>query len=420
MAAAVDVSSSALDGVVVQVVQDDLAAFVQEVESEPEGHKEAMAGERVRTRSQLTSSGSAGERPPSHRQKGLDGELVREEGATVPGRVYAPLKKQKKRGKGRVFEHKPIRLMRGRPTYDFVDAFRKAPVTDLTWGSLMDIAPVIRRDVAHQLVQERMKRLVPKDKGKQVEAALVAEEPQNEGNDSEVLNFYTTARATVGAKVFNLNHVLVDAGSVINLAPITVLKRIGAHLQQTKDLIIRTATSTLVTIDWFADLTAEVASVSTPIRVYAIPGDCRPTFAMLLSRRWLRACEAIGDYLAGTYVIKDSLGCRHMVPREDRGNRNLPPKVHLNPSNANVDLEDEVIAELELDTFNATSVRRLASRIAREVDSELNTYEQYFGDYDRTNSMPDGTSSEAASSATDSYYDEDGGSDNDSENWSSW
>lgn len=422
MAAAVDVASSALDGVVVHVADDNIEGFVQELENEPEGQQEAMAGERVRTRSQLTSSGSAGEGPSRHRQKGLDGEPVRDTAEpAVPGRVYAPMKKQRKKGRVRVYEHKPIRLMRGRPAYDFIDAFRGAPVTDLTWGSLMDIAPVIRRDIAHQLVQERVRRLAPREKGKQAEAAMVAEEPPNQVPE-EVVNFYTSAKANVGARTFNLNHVLVDAGSVINLAPISVLEKIGVRLQPTRDLVIRTATSSLVSIDWFADLTIEVAGVPTPIRVYAIPGNCKPTFAMLLSGRWLRACEAIGDYTAETYVIRDKSGRRHQVPRESLTSRQQPHRVHLNPSTANVDLEEEVIAELELDTFNTASVRKLALQIAREVDSELTSYEKHFGDHDSAYLLTDDetTSGPASSSTSDSYGGASDGSDLKSENWSSW
>jgi hypothetical protein len=142
-------------------------------------------------------------------------------------------------------------------------------MTGLTWGSLMDRAPVVRRDVAHQLVQERTKRLTAIDKGKQVESALISKEPVSAGTPDEepIVSFYTTAKVIVGIREFKLNHVLVHAGSVINLPPMAVLKVIGAVLERTKDLVVGTATSNLVTIDWHTDLDVQVAGVSTNLRV---------------------------------------------------------------------------------------------------------------------------------------------------------
>jgi lipoprotein signal peptidase len=83
-----------------------------------------------------------------------------------------------------------------------------------------------------------------------VEAALVSEELLDRGNEEMVVNFYTTAQVNIGSKTFNLNHVRIDVGSVINLAPMSVPERIRATLEQTKDLVIMTATSNLVTINW--------------------------------------------------------------------------------------------------------------------------------------------------------------------------
>ena len=138
MGAALDLALSAHSRVFIQV-RDDITALVEEVNRSYE-EQEAMAGECVRIHSQLTSSGSAGESLSCCGQKGADGEQVRTR-ESIPERMYAPLKKQKWKVRACIFEQRPILLMRGCPVYDFVDTFCWAPVTDLTWGSLMDIAP---------------------------------------------------------------------------------------------------------------------------------------------------------------------------------------------------------------------------------------------------------------------------------------
>ena len=85
-----------------------------------------------------------------------------------------------------------------------------------------------------------------------------------------------------------------------------------------------------------------------------------------------------------------------------------------------MDLEDEVIAELELDTYNTSSVRKLALQIAWEVDRELHAFERDFGD-DRPDHFSDNDStSGATSSGSDDSYDGDSGSNSSSENGSSW
>ncbi|RPA99421.1 hypothetical protein L873DRAFT_902428 [Choiromyces venosus 120613-1] len=172
------------------------------------------------------------------------------------------------------------------------------------------------------MVQERPRNgNIPQSKGKKKATARVVESALSEaalaGKDrrmDEVANFYTEARVWRNGKARQINHVLIDAGSVVNLAPISVLQALGAPLSPTKDLVIRTAASNLVPLEYYTDLEIEVASVKTVIRVYAMPASCELTYGLLLSHRWLRRCQAIGDYARETYVIKDDDGGNHFVP----------------------------------------------------------------------------------------------------------
>jgi hypothetical protein len=252
-------------------------------------------------------------------------------------------------------------------------------------------------------VQERKKKLSAKARGKQVESALITEGilSANSRNEESIVNFYTSARAIVHPKIYNLNHVLVDAGSVVNLAPMSVLEAIRAPLQKSNDLVIRTATSNLVPIDWFTELDIEVGGVTVPLRIYAIPPHCEPTYALLLSRRWLRACSAIGDYASGTYVIKDKLGRTYQVPPEYSGKPHTSmsrpsdlSKVQLNPDTANVSLDDETVAEFELDSYDSISISALACRIAEEVNEELLSYNDHEGDFTSTSIISSKASSD--------------------------
>lgn len=341
---------------------------------------EVMAGERARLRSELTeSSESQKEQPPTRRLR----SQVEQENTNQH--------REQKRLPARRSGHQPIRLMAGRPGFDFVSGFRDTEVTGLTWGQFFDLSPEGKRQFVKLMVQERPKRKGLASKGKSKvearvvesilsEAALVGKRDPN----FEVTNFYTTAQICIGDRAFVIDHVLIDAGSVVNLAPISILRGMGASLQPTKDLVIRTAASNLVPLDFYADLKVEVASVITSIRVFAMPETCEPTYGLLLSRRWLRVCQAVGDYAEDAYVIKDSLGRDHKVPREERRARNGERlKVCLRPGGTGGRLEADLIAELELDEHK--SFTELVHQIVTEAKHELAVFkalEDYSKSYD--------------------------------------
>ena len=76
----------------------------------------------------------------------------------------APGKRKVKTPVSRVLR-KPIRMMAGREKFDFVGAFCDALVTGLKWESFFDLAPSVKRDICHLLVQELAKGL-ERGKGK--------------------------------------------------------------------------------------------------------------------------------------------------------------------------------------------------------------------------------------------------------------
>ena len=195
--------------------------------------------------------------------------------------------------------------MAGRPRFDILPGLRDTQVTGLTWGQFFDLSPECKRQFVKLMVQERPRRKVAASKGKATAQAKVVESILSEAAlvgrmepNFEVTNFYTTAKICINDRMFEIDHVLSDAGSVVNLAPISVPRAIGTLLMPTKDLVIRFAASKLVPWDFYTDLKVDVASVVTTLRVFAMPESCEPIYGLLLSRRWLRVCQALGDYTA--------------------------------------------------------------------------------------------------------------------------
>ena len=74
--------------------------------------------------------------------------------------------------------------MAGREKFDFVGTFQDAPVVGLNWGFFFDLAPSVKKDICHLLVQECAKgleRAKAKEKGKKaVGNVAMAEQPGEE------------------------------------------------------------------------------------------------------------------------------------------------------------------------------------------------------------------------------------------------
>jgi hypothetical protein len=132
----------------------------------------------------------------------------------------------------------------------------------------------------------------------------------------DIANFYTKGTLETPAGEFRISRILVDAGSVVNLMPIHLLRYIGAKLQKSGGMVIRTATNALAKITYCADVRIIIADVACDLRIYALPEEYKPTYPLLLSRRWLRAVKAKGDYSTGQYYIMHTNGTRVQIPRD--------------------------------------------------------------------------------------------------------
>ncbi|RPA89718.1 hypothetical protein L873DRAFT_593512 [Choiromyces venosus 120613-1] len=323
-------TSSAFDGVKVRevsVAEVDEKVLMRFIEKVPDGKDDeddsdlsevevpVMAGERAPHFSELPPEfdGEAG--PASERQRTDDVEEVISEARAVG----QPVSRAKR---------KPIRMMAGREKFHFVGAFRDAPVLSLNWGSFFDLAPTVKEDICHLLVQERAKGLErgkAKRHGKKVSVDAGTQETPGEEVQSvvtdwdlgDVTNFYTRGVTKTKTGRYRIARILVDAGSVLNLMPIKVLRAIGAKMMRTNGMVIRTATNALARIAHCADLRITVAGVPCDLRVYTLPAEYSPTYPMLLSRRWLQAVKAKGDYADGRYYIMSGHGTRVQIPSDE-------------------------------------------------------------------------------------------------------
>jgi len=285
--------------------------------------------------------------------------------------------------------------MAGRERFDFVGAFRDAPVVGLNWGSFFDLAPAVKKDICHLLVQERAKgleRAKGKNKGKKVAGNVgIVETPGEEEVASiatdrglgNVTNFYTKGIIRTKGGTYRISRILVDAGSVVNLMPIHLLRLIGAKRQKAGGMVIRTATNALAKVAFCADIRIAIAEVACDLRVYALPEEYKPTYPLLLSRRWLQAVKAKGDYASGQYYIMNQHGTRIRIPsdqsyqRRDRKGK-LPaqqprvPIVLRDKDAADSKLSAEVEEELEWQRCSGRHFfEELVELIKRQADEQI-------------------------------------------------
>ena len=266
--------------------------------------------------------------------------------APVPKR---PAQRKAKRGAPK--PPRPIRMMIGRPGFDIVAEFRDLRVTNMKWGTLMDMAPALRRQIGAGLLLERRER---KAKGKapaQADAMDVNAMSTTPDWKVPCVNFFTSATLQVNGKRFEIGKVMIDPGSVVNLASIEVLEKIGTPLFPVEDLTIRTATSALTKIRYYSDVDTIVAGVKTKIRIYAMPREFVLSYGLLLSRRWLCKVRARGNYERDTYIISDEAGEFKPVPRyhEQLSNTVDIPRIGYNTGNSNsTGIDRETREDLDL------------------------------------------------------------------------
>jgi len=389
-------TSSAFDGVRVREVSaaevdEQLMKFVTKVADEDEDDEsdgdfsdteaQVMAGERARRFSDLPPEFDGKEGPASQRQRTGNGGEVNPEIRPIK----QPVSKTKR---------KPIRMMAGRQRFDFVGAFRDAPVLGLNWGSFFDLAPTVKKDICRLLVQERAKgteRGKGPRRGKRVSVDAATQDNLEDGEVhaiatdrdlGNVTNFYTHGTIKTQQGRYSITHILVDAGSVVNLMPIKLLRAIGANLRKANGMVIRTATNALARIAYCADLRITVAGVPCDLRVYALPDEYSPTYPMLLSRRWLQAVKAKGDYSTGRYYITSGRGTKVKIPSDEkykrmvreteRGHRPRVPIILRDREAGRHQLSVEVEEELELqETQGNRFFERLIQLINEEADEQM-------------------------------------------------
>lgn len=145
-----------------------------------------------------------------------------------------------------------IRMKIERPGFDVIAEFRDLPVANMKWRMLMDIAPALCRQVGKGLLLERQAKGA-KGKGvaqaEPIEIAGVNKATWDKGKEP-CTNFYTTATLTVNRKRFKIEKVMIDAGSVVNLASIGVLETLGVGFFPVHNLTIRTAMLALTEIQY--------------------------------------------------------------------------------------------------------------------------------------------------------------------------
>jgi len=157
-------------------------------------------------------------------------------------------------------------------------------VTGLNWGSFFDLTPSVKRDICRHLVQERTSRKRKgKGKGKKVTIEEVQDEQEVSAVDTDpdlgdVANFFTKGVVRTEQGKYRISRILVDAGSVVNLMPIHLLRFIGAKVWKAGGMVIRTATHALAKISYCVDVRITIAGVSCDLRVYALPEEYKPTY----------------------------------------------------------------------------------------------------------------------------------------------
>jgi hypothetical protein len=189
-------------------------------------------------------------------------------------------------------------MIAGESYYDAVAEFMKVPVVGLNWALLMDIASGVRNAVGTALLLEPLERKKKPKKPKTMESVLdiTIVVQLNKTTDTACRNFFSTAIIDIGGVNFKIEKTMIDASSVFNLASLSVLEKIGATLHPIRNLSIQTATSALMEIKYYADITVIVGGVLAQIVVHAIPRESNLSYGLLLSRGWLKSVRARGNY----------------------------------------------------------------------------------------------------------------------------
>jgi len=293
--------------------------------------------------------------------------------------------KRQRRPRGEV---NPIRMMRGMAKFNTTASFRDTEVRGLTWGQYLEDCPTARSELARGMVRERLRPSGPKTKkrkGKDV--AAIAEVPVSSlgrgkaapETPTKITNFYTVAKVNqhgpeTNPKIFQVSKVLIDGGSVLNMIPLHLARQMGLKLIDQNEVLMRTAASTYHSINHYVMMDISIAGVSATIRCYCLPS--RPSYSILLGRRWMKQVRAIGDYADDSYCIYDLAGLRYIVPSNPTPTniRDEIPVLCINTCSEPKVLDEETCQDLEVPEEEVC--RRLYRTIRYQAESDADVEEE--------------------------------------------
>jgi hypothetical protein len=217
-------------------------------------------------------------------------------------------------------------MIQGMARFGAAASFQDTEVRGLTWCQYLVDCPTAQSDLARGIVRERLRPSEMKKARKGTEIAAVADVPLHTTSHGEaaaetlskITNFYTVTKVSQHAsrscpKRFQVSKVLINGGSVLNIIPLHLVQQMGLKLMDQNEVVMRTAVSTYHSINHYVMMDISVAGVSAIIQCYCLPS--RPSYSILLGRRWMKQVWAIGDYYADdSYCIDDLAGLKYIVP----------------------------------------------------------------------------------------------------------
>lgn len=84
---------------------------------------------------------------------------------------------------------------------------------------------------------------------------------------------------------YRIGKILIDGGAVVNLMPERTARYLGLHMVENDDILIRTATNEVRSVQYCTWFDVEIAGVITNVRAYVM--DIPQSYTLLLGRRWL-------------------------------------------------------------------------------------------------------------------------------------
>jgi len=294
--------------------------------------------------------------------------------------------KRQRRAQGEV---NPIRMMRGMAKFNTTASFRDTEVRGLTWEQYLEDCPTAQSELAREMVRERLRQTGPKSrKQKGNDVAGIAEVPIWSGigrrkaapeTPTKITNFYTVAKVNQhgpesNPKVFQVSKVLINRGSVLNMIPLHLARQMGLKLIDQNEVLMRTAASTYHAINHYVMMDISIAGVSATIRCYCLLS--RPSYSILLGRRWMKEVRAIGDYADDSYCIYDLAGLRYIVPAKPTPTniRDEIPVLCINTCSEPRALDEETCQDLEVPKDEVC--RRLYRTISHQAESDADVEDE--------------------------------------------